>query len=297
MASIERAFNALLDPVTGGFVATPEKLSDFLSKYPNAPTDMLEATRNQLAAYVYGEDLTPEQMKGLNDEQADRYIAQLKALVNEDGSRREDLITEEFYNSYVDPEIKEFESVLGAYRAEAERINNETYQKQMAGDKAIEVDGKERYVAANAVDGDVEAFMEDNKEAVVDELEKLGYGNTKNPNIPDKTVIRVDGVDLLYNKSTNTWHYIEANQRRTDGESYNLPKVTIRGKQYAANDASAWVVHGANGGRTTPLNPVRKKDAEFIRLEFGENTKDGTVAKTENGREVVSFYGKWYYLK
>lgn len=216
LSVINTAFSQLIDPQTSAIsgAATSAQLVGFLTKYPNAPTNQLDAVRQALAGLLYGGDQTPEQMKAMSDVQADDYIKALRSVELEPGKPNTNLVSEEFYKSYVAPEIEEFESTLGAYRAEAERISNKTYQKQMAGEKPIEVDGKTWYVVKGSASY-AKAFMEANE----DEVNKaLGdYKNPKNPNIPDKTTIKIAGMTLMYDKTSDTWNYVARNQKGAAG--------------------------------------------------------------------------------
>ena len=301
LAVIENAFNSLLDPDTGSFsaAATPDKLVGFLTKYPNAPKDRLEAAQNQLAAIIYGNDASADEMKVMTDEEADAYIENLRALVNEDETPKTELISEEFYKSYVKPEIDEFKSVLGAYRAEADRIASETYQKQMAGEKPVVVNGKKWYVA-NSPEGDVEAFMKENKEAVNEALGE--YGNAKNPSIPDGTVIKVNGASLYYDKTGDSWCYLAENPTENsvtpgafgmDDKAYK--DVIVHGIRLRVGDDGT-VFRSQKVGASI-LSFVKKKDLELIHAEVGENVTDGYTVEVRNGRKAVHFSGKWYYLK
>jgi hypothetical protein len=262
---------------------TTERLTAFLAKYPNAPTDMLDNVRNALARQISAGDLTKEQIKGLDDTSAEAYIASLKALLNEDGTPNLDLISEKFYKSYVDPEIKEFNEVWDAYRKKSKEISNEKYAKQMAGEEPIVDEGGRKWYVAASIDGDVESFMDKNKEAVNKELKE--YGNAYNPNIPDKTVIKVKGIHLVYDKEGKKWNYA-------------LTKTESAGRVSMIGTADGRFVH--DGVQKNLMRITSKSALESINaLGLGENIPDGkTVNITVNGRnkECVYFDGRWHFL-
>lgn len=303
LAVINTAFSQLIDPQTNAIsgAATSAQLVGFLTKYPNAPTDQLDAVRSALAGLLYGGDQTPEQMKAMSDVQADDYIKALRSVELEPGKPNTNLVSEEFYKSYVKPEIDEFKSVLGAYRAEAERISNETYQKQMAGEKPIEgSDGKKWYIAKSP-EGDVEAFMKENEGAVNKALGE--YGNVHNPSIPDKMVIKVGGKRLVFDKKSETWHYVTAYQGVVIGGTVDTATVKARvGNDYGrgvkkfTGEASKAVISDFK-----PSADKRVIDKNEIKALNGldlSDIKNGEVRYVSKGRQnkaVVYYNGTWYY--
>jgi len=212
LRAAEAAYNAIMSQEA----VTSEQVIDFLKKHPNAPKTMVENMQNLLLETVIREDMTPEEMKGMTPESADAYIKALESLLNADGTPNTDLISEELYKNHIEPEREEFESVWGKYREEAERITNETYQKQMAGEEPIKVDGEKWYVVKGS-HSYTEKFMKTYEERVNKALGE--YGNKENPNIPDKTVIKVRGYGVsydhfMYDETSDSWLCVAKNKKR-----------------------------------------------------------------------------------
>ena len=282
--SIERAESILND----ASVQMSEELRKSLEIAVNVGRGQ-QMTALEDALKEYFEEVDPEDLDAAG---ARSYIEELERYLKEEDVPNTDLISEKFYNEHLKPELDSFAEWKKFLKEEA-TIKADAYNKQMAGEKPIEVDGKKWYVAQSP-EGDVEAFMKENEEEVG---EALGaYGNTGNPSIPDKTVINIDGVDLLYDKDSGAWYYVETNTNRIHGKTNNVDKITVRGKQYAGNDFAAWRV-GALGDNARFLKKVSERDLEYIRLKADDEAKDGTVVATRSGKNAVVFCGNWYYLK
>ena len=265
---------SLVDENTNQFRegVTITDILDFLEKHPKASKQMRKNMQDALVLALRNTNLTPDEMRNMTPEAAKAYQEELARLADEGGLPNTDLIPEDLYEMYVKPERDELENVWGAYLKEAEGIANETYQKQMAGKEPIEVDGKKWYVA-KSLEGDAEAFMEENKEAVNEALG--GYGNAQNPNIPNGTVIEVNGAHLYFDKRSNTWKYVTA-------------------KKEKQSDSRVFIT---NHGRRLTLLPASQKYLNAI-VALGNDSndlEDGKIVEVDGAR-FISVDGGWYAI-
>jgi hypothetical protein len=217
--------------------------------------------------------------KNLDAAGAKAYLEDLSEYLNDDNTPNLDRITQEFYDEHLKPELDSLEEWKKYLEGEA-ALEKETYSKQMAGDAPIEVGGKEWYVAKSP-EGDVEAFMDENKEKVNKALGE--YGKASNPAIPDRTVIKVGRAHLLFDKKSGKWSYVLNKDDKFDH--------TIAGFHYGEPYVSGGIPH--------TLNLVGAEDLKAIRkLDLGEKIREGmTVEIEESGRKkkVMHYNGKWYY--
>lgn len=209
------------------------------------------------------EAMSPDD-EALDAEGVKEYLAQLVAL---EEAKNKGEISEKFYNEHVVPEIDEFAKWQKFLDAE-EAKDKEVHAAQMAGKKPIEVDGKKWYVL-KSLDDDAEAFMEKNREAANKALGE--YGNLYNPNIPDKTIIEVMGVNLMYDETSGKWKYVARTQKPTRQEKY--------------------IIHD---GRVFALLRPDEKYLDAIG-DLGNDVEDGRIVEA-NGVRLMSIDGSWYVL-
>lgn len=222
----------------------------------------------------------------LDEAGAEAYYNELGRYLNEDKTPNLDLISEKFYNSHLKPELDQLDEVWDAYRTEAKRISDETYAKQMAGEKQItDTNGKKWYVA-NSPERDVESFMKENEEAVNEALGE--FGNVKNPSIPNNTVIEVGGVNLIYDKAGDAWKYAIDKPPNNRFEYQSASGKVHRATYYIVNGKEKKIREVENEKLLNSINEV----------ELGEKAKNGKVLTIKidgKGREFVLFNGKWYH--
>jgi len=154
--------------------------------------------------------LSEVDLRTLDRAEAEEHLKTLNSYLDENRQPNLKLISQAAYDTYLKPALDSFEEVWGKFLKREKEASEETYAKQMAGEEPIVDEGGRKWYVAKSLEGDAEAFMKENEKAVNAALGE--YENMYNPGIPDKTVIEVDGVNLMYDKANGTWRYVNGSK-------------------------------------------------------------------------------------
>ena len=215
--------------------------------------------------------LSEVDLRTLDRAEAEEHLKALNSYLDESGKQPNlDLISQAAYDTYLKPALDSFKEVWGKFLEGEKEASEEMYAKQMVGEEPIVDEGGKKWYVQRSFEGDAENFMKENEDKVNKALGE--YGNMHNPTIPDKMVIEVNGVNLVYDKTSGEWRYVE---RHHSGGS-----VTVGGKRlYKTNDrAYSWQLEAI-------------KDAGYTDNEV-ENGKTIKVGKNY----YYAHNGMWYRL-
>lgn len=266
-----------------------------LTEYASAEDKARTIKNNKELLKAAAESIKELDIPTLSEEEADALLEEYKSYLNEDGTVNEDVITQEIWDKYAAAtydKLTDRKGAYDAYRDEVKRLDNATYQAQMAGDEPIKGANGEKMRVAKSPDGDIQAFMRRNRELVNEALGEHGeYGDYNNPDIPDKTMITIDAADLdtdynvvlMYDKTSGEWKYL-------------IPELTSKALK---SEKGYFYVNGEM--KKFSRVETNSKALEAIRsLDLGNDVPDGktvTVSADGRSRKCVSFGGHWYYLE
>lgn len=238
--------------VLGGEGASTEDLQMLLDRFPDAsdsfrlasfdliernqPYDNVRKHLEREAAYDANEKVLADLMSGtpktedMDAAAAEEFLKDVDEFLDEEGKLDTGKVRQEWWDKNVADMYAEVWEKYGDYFEEERRIDEETYEKQLVGEKAIaEKDGEKWYVLRSG-ENDAAEFLAkpENQDEVIDALKEHGYNNLKNPDIKSGTVIEVDGVHLIYDDGQ--WRYVTNNMNAyknrvvVDGKTYRLAR-------------------------------------------------------------------------
>lgn len=234
--------------VLGGEDASTEDLQMLLDRFPDASDsfrlalfDLIERNRpyDNVRKQLEREDVIAQNEEVLGEliksvgkiedmdvETAAAFLEAVEEFLDEDGNVDTDKVSQGWYDKNIADMYAEVAKEFKPYFDEEKRVDEETYNKQLAGENAVEgEDGKEWYILRSS-DNDAAEFLEKNREEANKALAELGYGNLKNPRIPSGTIIEVDGAHLMCDDGQ--WKYVNNNKNSyknhvvVDGKTYKL---------------------------------------------------------------------------
>ena len=234
--------------VLGGEGASTEDLQMLLDRFPDASDsfrlalfDLIERNRpyDNVRKQLEREDVIAQNEEALGKliertgktedmdvETAAAFLEAVEEFLDEDGNVDTDKVSQGWYDKNIADMYNEVLEEFKPYFDEEKLIDEETYNKQLAGENAVEgEDDKEWYILRSG-DNDAAEFLDKNREEANEALAELGYGNLKNPRIPSGTIIEVDGAHLL--RDDGQWKYVNNNKNAyknhvvVDGKVYKL---------------------------------------------------------------------------